>query len=110
LSSSQSTQSLNLNPQFFDDYAVKKLLCSIIEMAVLDYNLCVEKGFIYQRELAVCISLNHELPKTIENISEIKSLLTFFFEGGLEQLIEDGNLRGEAGNFLSADFIRKALL
>jgi len=77
---------------------------------VLDYNLCVERGFVREKRIAVCIGLNYELPKTIENLSEIKSLIPFFFGGGLERLIEAGNLQDESGNHLSSDYIRKALL
>jgi hypothetical protein len=79
-------------------------------MAVLDYNLCVERGFIVNGEVSVCKSLNHELPKTIESLSEIKSLIPFFFSGGLELLIEEGHLQDEEGNILSADYIKTALL
>jgi hypothetical protein len=77
---------------------------------VLDYNLCVERGFITNKAVNQCSKHNHELPKTIESLSEIKSLIPFFFNGGLELLIEEGHLQDEEGNILSADYIRTALL
>jgi len=86
------------------------LLCAVIKTAVEDYNLCRTRGFIVRGEVAAHSSLKNNLPKTLENLSEIKSLLTFFFGGGLEALIEAGNLTDAAGNLLSSDFIRKALI
>ena len=89
MSSNQNTQNSYSYLQF-DEYAVRKLLCAVIEMAVEDYRLCVDKGIIQEQELNRRSSLNYDLPKTIENISEIKSILTFFFEGGLDRVIEAG--------------------
>ena len=106
----QNTQSSFQNPQFFDEYAVKMLLCAVIKTAVEDYNLCRTRGFIVLGEVPGHSTLKKHLPKTLENLSEIKSLLTFFFTGGLETLIDAGNLMDEAGNPLSSEFIRKALI
>ena len=106
----QSTQSSFLNPQFFDEYAVRKLLCAVIETAVDDYNLCRSRGFIVLGEVPGHITLKKQLPKTLENLSEIKSLLSFFFGGGIETLIDAGNLMDETGKPLSSSFIRKALI
>lgn len=108
MSSSQNTQNSYSYLQF-DEYAVRKLLCAVIEMAVDDYRLCVDKGIIQEQELNRCSSLNYDLPKTIENLSEIKSILTFFFEGGLDRMIEAGCLKDETGKLISASFIRKSL-
>jgi len=113
----QNTQSSFLNPQFFDEYAVRKLLCAVIETAVDDYNLCRSRGFIVRSrgfivlgEIPGNITLKQQLPKTLENLSEIKSLLSFFFNGGIEALIDAGNLQDETGKHLSSSFIRKALI
>ena len=106
----QSTQNSSPNPQFFDEYAVRKLLCAIIETAVDDYNLCRTRGFIVLGEITGHITIRKQLPKTLENLSEIKSLLSFFFEGGIETLIDAGNLKDETGQPLSSGFIRKALI
>lgn len=106
----QNTQSSFLNPQFFDEYAVRRLLCAVIETAVDDYNLCRSKGFIVLGEIPGRSTLKTQLPKTLENLSEIKSLLSFFFDGGLENMIDAGNLMDETGQPLSSSFIRKALI
>ena len=108
MSSIQNTQNSYSLVQF-DEYAVRKLLCAVIHMAVDDYRLCVEKGILKGEKLKQCSSLNYDLPKTIENISEIKSILTFFFEGGLDRMIEAGCLKDETGKLISASFIRKSL-
>ena len=108
MSSNLNTLNLYSSVQF-DEYAVRKLLCAVIEMAVIDYKLCVEKELIVDDKLNRCSTLNYDLPKTIENLSEIKSLITFFHEGGLEKLIESACLKDEQGQYLSASYIRKSL-
>ena len=110
MSSSQNTQNSFRCLQFFDDYAVRELLCGIIELAVLDYNLCVERGFIANKKVTKTNCHNYELPKTIENLSEISSLIPFFYAEGLEMLIEEGHLQDEEGTPLSAEYIKTALL
>jgi hypothetical protein len=79
-------------------------------LAVLDYNLCVERGFINNKKVTKKNCHNYELPKTIENLSEISSLIPFFYAEGLEMLIEEGHLQDEEGTPLSAEYIKTALL
>ena len=110
MSSNQNTQNSFHCLRFFDDYGVRKLLCAIIELAVLDYNLCVERGFITNKKVNKLECHNHELPKTIENLSEISSLIPFFYAEGLEMLIEEGHLQDEEGTPLSAEYIKTALI
>ena len=82
------------------------LLCAIIQTAVEDYRLARKKGLIVRTSL----NLNKKVKlRTLDQISELNSLLSFFYDGGLEAIIDIGSLQDDQGRYLDPEEIISAL-
>ncbi len=82
------------------------LLCAIIQMAVEDYRLCKHYSIIVNGQV---IPANMRKIKTMDQISEVTSLISFFHKDGLERIIEAGALQDDEGNYLDPKSILSAL-
>ena len=82
------------------------LLCAIIQTAVEDYRLARKKGLIVRTSL----NLNEKVKiRTLDQICELNSLLSFFYDGGLETIIDIGSLQDDQGRYLDSAEIISAL-
>jgi len=73
---------------------------------VEDYRLARKKGLIVRTSL----NLNKKVKlRTLDQISELNSLLSFFYDGGLEAIIDIGSLQDDQGRHLDPEEIISAL-
>ena len=71
-----------------------------------DYRLARKKGLIVRTSL----NLNKKVKiRTLDQISELNSLLSFFYDGGLEAIIDIGSLQDDQGRYLDSEEIISAL-
>lgn len=71
-----------------------------------DYRLARKKGLIVRTSL----NLNKKVKlRTLDQISELNSLLSFFYDGGLEAIIDIGSLQDDQGRHLDPEEIISAL-
>ena len=71
-----------------------------------DYRLARKKGLIVRTSL----NLNKKVKlRTLDQISELNSLLSFFYDGGLEAIIDIGSLQDDQGRYLDPEEIISAL-
>tara|TARA_R110000751_G_scaffold243784_1_gene343924 strand:+ start:278 stop:529 length:252 start_codon:yes stop_codon:yes gene_type:complete len=82
------------------------LLCAVILTAVEDYRIAKRRGFITKGKIMMQGRIKI---RTMDQISELRSLTSFFFEGGLESLIDAASLQDDEGNQLDASAITNAL-
>lgn len=99
-----------------EDVRVRNLLCSIIIQAVEDYRACAAMDFVnreyFDRNYFNKYRIENQWrsTKNITAESEVRSLITFFFRGDLDCLIEAGKLQDPtSNNRLSGDAIRYKL-
>jgi hypothetical protein len=73
---------------------------------VEDYRLARKKGLIVRTSL----NINKKVKiRTLDQISELNSLLSFFYDGGLEAIIDIGSLQDDQGRYLDSEEIISAL-
>lgn len=71
-----------------------------------DYRLARKKGLIVRTSL----NINKKVKiRTLDQISELNSLLSFFYDGGLEAIIDIGSLQDDQGRYLDSEEIISAL-
>ena len=82
-------------------------MCAIIQTAVEDYRMARRRGLVINDKLI----LHGRVGKirTLDQISELRSLIDFFFHGGLQALIDAASLQDEQGRYLDASSITNAL-
>jgi len=76
-------------------------------MAVEDYRVARKRGFIINDKIYLDTRMGKL--RTMDQISELHSLVEFFFNGGLQAVIDAGSLQDDAGHYLDAISIREAL-
>ena len=92
---------------WIDDYGIKKLLCAIIQVAVDDYRVARKRGFIIGDKVYIDTRIGKL--RTMDQVSELNSLIEFFYRGGLQALIDAGNLKDGRGMILDATSITNAM-
>ncbi len=88
---------------WLDDYGIRNLLCAVIQTAVEDYRYAKRGGLVCGRNI-----ITSRTTKGMTQ-SEMASLIDFFYQGGLEAVIEAACLQDDDGHALDAPSIVKAL-
>lgn len=82
-------------------------MCAVIQTAVEDYRIARRRGLIVHDKLILQGRIGKI--RTMDQISELRSLIDFFFKGGLQAIIDAASLQDEQGQYLDAVSITKAL-
>ena len=82
-------------------------MCAVIQTAVEDYRMARSRGLIINDKLMLQGRVGKI--RTLDQISELRSLIDFFFHGGLQALIDAASLQDDQGRHLDALAIANAL-
>jgi hypothetical protein len=82
-------------------------MCAVIQTAVEDYRIARRRGLVVNDKLILQGRIGKI--RTMDQISELRSLIDFFFKGGLQAIIDAASLQDEQGQYLDAASITKAL-